>query len=331
MSHRALATLLSIVLFLPILGCGKASPVAPNGTTITLTANPSLIQSSTGTSTITAVVIKPNGTPATSGTQVRFTTDLGTIDPIEPTDRNGIAVATLRGDGRFGKATVTASVSGSSGSGGTGGTPPASGPTVAVQIGNSAKSITLQANPPNVAVADTSVKLVALVRDSNGQPLAGAGVNFTATIGTLRSGGAIVTTGANGQATDTLNLKAADIANQTTITVTATTAGGDGSLITSNSFTIQIQTGRPIADFVANNGGNNGFTVAFSDRTTGGTGALTHVWMFGDGNTSTDTNPTHAYATTAQSYTVTLTVTDSTGTQSSQKTKTISVPVTSEQ
>ena len=328
MQNRAFAPLLSIALFLAVLGCGKANPVAPNGSTITLTANPSVIASPTGTSTITAIIVKPNGTPATTGTQVRFSTDLGTIDPIESTDRNGVATATLHGDGRFGKATVTATISGSTTSSGTGSTP-AVGPTVAVQIGNSAKTITLQANPPNLTAAGGSVRLLALVRDSNGQPLAGAGVNFTTTLGTLRSRGAIVTTDASGQASDTLTLSATDVANQTVVTVTANTAGGDGTLISSNSFAIQIQSGRPVADFVADPGGNGGFTVNFQDRSIGGTGALSYNWTFGDGGSSTDQNPSHAYPSTAQTYTVTLIVTD--GTQSSSKSKTISVPVTTEQ
>ena len=126
-----------------------------------------------------------------------------------------------------------------------------------------------------------------------------------------------------------VQFSASDVANQTVVTVTANTAGGDGSLISSNSFSIQIQSGRPVADFVADPGGNGGFTVNFQDRSVGGTGALTYNWTFGDGGSSTDQNPSHAYPNTAQTYTVTLTVTD--GTQSSQKSKAISVPVTSEQ
>nr|MDP9121181.1 Ig-like domain-containing protein [Acidobacteriota bacterium] len=158
LAHLALL----LVLLLPLAACDKASPVAPSGSTIVISANPSFVTSATGTSTITVIARKANGTPVNRGTQVTFTVDIGTIDQSARTDNNGIATATLHGDGRLGKATVMASIGG----GTTGGA------MVAVTFGNPEKSITLQADPPTIPSAGGSVRLVALVRDAQGQPLA---------------------------------------------------------------------------------------------------------------------------------------------------------------
>ncbi len=245
MNRRALLPLLAAVLLLSVLvwvsGCGKASPVAPSGSTVTLSANPSEIASPTGTSTITAVVRKPNGTVA-AGVDVRFTTTLGTIDVLVATDSGGIATATLRGDGRSGTAMVNAAVDGA----GTGSSSGASGATaggLSVPIGGGGgKTITLQAVPANIPATGGKVKLVALVRDSTGNPAAGAQVNFSTSLGRLASGGGLVATNAGGEATDTLTVQSTDIGNQTSITVGAQTAAADGTLVTSPSFTVSILT-----------------------------------------------------------------------------------------
>jgi len=237
MSYRArlpllpasLLVLLVLGLVSGVAGCGKANPVAPSGSTITLSANPSELTSPTGTSTITAVVRKPNGTVA-AGVDVRFTASLGTIDTLVATNSGGIATATLRGDGRSGTATVNAAVDGG-----------ATATALMVPVGGGAKTITLQAIPASVPAAGGKVKLVALVRDATGQPSAGAGVNFTTNLGRLASGGGLVTTDARGQATDTLTLQASDVGNQTSITVGAQTAAADGSL-QSATFTVAILT-----------------------------------------------------------------------------------------
>ena len=223
MSHRALSLPLSAVLLVSaalVSACGKANPVAPSGSTITLSANPSEIPSPTGTSTITAVVRKPNGTVA-AGVEVRFTASLGTIDVLAKTDSGGVATATLKGDGRTGTATVNATVDGG-----------ATAMALMVVIGGGGHTITLQAIPATIHASGGQVTLIAIVRDATGQPAVGAGVNFTTNLGRLASGGALVRTDANGQATDTLTLQATDISNQTSVSITAETAAADGSLQT---------------------------------------------------------------------------------------------------
>lgn len=295
-------------------GCDKASPVAPEGSTLTLTANPSQITSATGTSTITAIARKPNGSPVVRGTEVRFITNLGTIDPVATTDDSGIAHATLRGDGRFGKATVSAQV----------GTAAATAPTVDIEIGIAAGSIVLQPSPTNIGVTGGTVNLVALVRDSRGQPMAGAPVNFTTELGRLTSGGRILNADANGQARDTLILSETDIASirSSTFNVTAQTTKSDGSLLVS-TFSISVDSARPVAAFRVTSAGNYG--VNFINESRGGSGVtLTYLWTFGDGQSSTETSPTHQYPQAVDTYTVTLRAT-ATGQGDDVESKTIQV------
>ena len=91
------------------LSCDKATPVAPDGTTISVTANPSRI-SLRGAATVTVVGRKPTGQPLDPGTEIRLSTDRGSIPAIATTDATGTAAATFQGDGRSGSATITASV-----------------------------------------------------------------------------------------------------------------------------------------------------------------------------------------------------------------------------
>jgi adhesin/invasin len=99
-----------------------------------------------------------------------------------------------------------------------------------VPIAGGAKTITLQALPANIANTGGVVTLIALVRDSLGQPAPDVKVNFTTTVGTLASKGGFKKTNGGGEATDTLTVLGSDLTNQTSITVTATAAAADGSL-----------------------------------------------------------------------------------------------------
>jgi len=293
---------LLLTLLVPALGCDKATPVAPTGTTLVISASPASIPTNTGSSTITVVARKANGTPVNPGTEVRFDTTLGTIDSVATTNSSGVATATLRGDGRFGKATVRA----------TSGV--ATAVTVDVEVGSAAKTISLQATPTTLAATGGDVKLTALVRNSNGQPAAGVGVNFTTELGRLRSGGAILTTDANGLVRDTLTVSADEIERTSTtgFTVNATTTDGSGGLV-STSFEVKVQTDRPTANFTASSLGK--FQVQFQSTSTGQE-PLDFEWDFGDpssaDNTSTDRNPRHDYGT-AGLFTVTLTVSNAQG------------------
>lgn len=224
-SIAALAALVLASVFLA--SCDTASPLAPEGSTLSLSASPTRIAAD-GSSTITAVALKPTGQPVNPGTIVRFSTTVGTIASSVPTDESGQAVATLQGTGEFGTATVSASL---------GGGDPI---TIEVVIGISAKTITLQTNPSAVSDrGDASgnlqpIELLATIRDDRSQPVEGAMVDFSTEAGSLDSAGRSVTTDAAGLATDTLVLTREDArsvqdnAFMVKATVATVGAGGGG-------------------------------------------------------------------------------------------------------
>lgn len=294
------------------LACDSAIPTAPAGTILTISASPSQI-TSTGSSTITVVGRQPNGSPLNEGTEIFFSTDLGSVNPaVSPVDEDGIARTTLRGDGRVGSASVQAMVS--TGSGGEGGAGTA---TVEVLIGRVAGGVSLQATPTSVPETGGTISLLALVRDDEGQPLASVSVNFETDVGTLQSGGSFITTNAQGEARDTLTLTSGDlngVAGDTFSVGVEAAAGGD---VRSDSAEISILR-LPEADFGFT---PNRLTVSFDDRSTGN--PTSWFWDFGDGQTSTSRNPTHTYET-AGSYTVRLTVRNSVGEDTTSRVVTVS-------
>lgn len=267
-------------LVLVAVGCDEASPVAPAGTTLSITVTPSQIGAN-GTATVRVTALKANGTAVNPGTEVRLDTTLGTIEPIVEIGDGGVATATLRGDGRVGTATVTARA---------GNAEPA---TVDVSVGKFAASITLQASPGQVG-GGGSVQLLAVVRDDEARPLPGASVNFLTEVGTLESRGGLVTTNAQGQARDTLRVSEADVQAFTGVSFTAeAVVGGEGGTLQRDSVSIRILTGEPVPRFIARRGANQ-LQVVF-DNESEGAPPLTFQWEFGDGATSTQDSPIHDY------------------------------------
>lgn len=211
MNERILWALLLTAGLLLSPACDKASPVAPAGTTITLSVNPTRINLD-GQATVTAIVRRDNGAPVNPGTVVNFSTSLGEIDPEDaPTDNTGVARTTLRGAGQIGIATVSAS------------TGPVAPVSVDVQIGSLASSMTLQASPTSVGESGGEVDLLAVVRDDAGQLLPNLAVNFSTSAGTLDSRGAALLTNERGEARDRLVVTEIDIIalGADVITVTA--------------------------------------------------------------------------------------------------------------
>jgi hypothetical protein len=339
MMHRAAPLVLSIlavfcvVSVIAFVSCDKATPVAPSGSILVISANPTKIALN-GTSTITVIGRKPDGQPLNPGTEIRLSATNGTVPSIVTTDSSGNATAIYQSNGTPGNATITAATGTGSGSGGTttsDGTGSTSGSltaSVTIQVGISAKTVTLQPTPTSIPVPvapkTSNVQLLAIVRDANGQPQANQGVNFSTDLGTLDSRGAIIFTDANGQAHDTLRVSAADLSsNATSIHVTAQTAGSDGGLV-SGSATITVQTTRPTAAFDYTQG-TTSLDVVFVSRATG-TGSFTYTWDFGDGASATTQNPTHTYAA-AGDYNVQFTVTDPSSGLSDTAIARITVPV----
>lgn len=308
--------------------------MAPEGTILSISANPTKIALN-GTSTITVIGRKPDGNPLNPGTEIRFSSTMGSIDSIATTDRTGTATAIFRSNGQLGTATITAetgSATGSSGGGttsdSTGSSSGVSSASVTVLVGTVAGSILLQPTPTTLPTTGGTVHLLAIVRDANGSPLAGQGVNFTADYGRLNSRGGTVNTDANGEARDTLTLTAADLANNVaSVTVTAQTVGGGssgGTSLLSAMATIHIQTAVPVASFTYQAGSSTD-SVQFISTSTG-PGPFTYSWNFGDGASSTDASPEHTYSS-AGMYNVVLTVTSPSG-LSATATARVTVPVT---
>lgn len=179
-----------LLCLVPILawGCDSANPVAPSGTVLTVTANPTQIALSGEASIITVTGFRPDGNPLNPGTQITLQTNLGTLQPLDgeipgglsvaEADANGRVMARLLGDGRSGEAMVSASLT-------SGGDATA---MVAVQIGEtdtSKPTVVISANPTVVAVRGSS-RISILGRATDGTPVgSNERVRLTADLGFL--------------------------------------------------------------------------------------------------------------------------------------------------
>jgi hypothetical protein len=194
-------------LLLALMGCSAVDYVAPEGTTLTLTANPSTVPVNGGTSTLTVVGTKTSGFPLPDGTVITFITTLGSVTP-QAEIHGGVATAVLASTGQSGEASVTAR----SGN--------AVSEAVVVTIGVAATTLTLTATPATLPAGGGTSNLVAVVFDDSGVPIQGATVVFQTTGGTLFSGGSPVVTNSRGEATDTLT---------TTVEASVTATAGSAS------------------------------------------------------------------------------------------------------
>lgn len=278
-----------------VAACSEGTPVAPAGAVLRVSAYPTRI-AKLGSSQITVNAYRSNGNPVNPGTEIRMSSNVGQIEPVVYTNDSGQAIATLRGDGQVGTATVSAF----SGAG--------EAVTIDVAVGQLAASMTLQVTPSSVPEDGGRLDLLALVRDDQSQPLVDAQVNFRSEVGTLDSGGRFVVTNASGEARDRLTVTAADleVVGTNSFDVTAEVGGSGGGIISRN-FQVGIQRA-PLASFTFQ---RVGLVVTFNDTSTGG--PTTWLWDFGDGTpTSNQRNPVHTFADPG-TYVVSLTVRNSIG------------------
>jgi hypothetical protein len=224
MSRLKLAALL--LAFISLANCEEAPLTAPNGSSIFLQANPGFVIANGGISVVTAVVTEPAGTFVPDGTEVFFFTNLGRIDQTGKTVR-GIARVNFVSDSRSGRATVTA-ISGQA--------PGGTNPSVEIAIGSALPSRVNVAADPQRITSPRNTRIVATVFDEFGNAVQNVPVSFTIDGSlveeTLDSGGALIYTNSNGQATDTLRTQAPVGLGQKTVTVTATTASGITGTVT---------------------------------------------------------------------------------------------------
>lgn len=230
--------------------CHQAIPVAPEGSSIEVIANPTTISAYGGVSVITAILHDGTGQPVADGTVVQFFTDLGRIDEQGRTN-DGVARVNLVADGRSGTANVTASSGGGivAPSSSPSGTPSSTGvqtgdegrlfgtsgavalaasgvsKTIPVTIGTKAPTtVVISADPRNIASdAPRYSNLTATVFDKDGNPIANVPVVFRIVDGSdpdfsefVESGGRPIFTDNNGQARDRLwTTRARDATTQT--------------------------------------------------------------------------------------------------------------------
>jgi PKD repeat protein len=244
---------------------------------------------------------------------VQFSTTLGTFNhTVVTTDNSGAAVSTLTGNGQLGTAKVMA-FSGD-----------VMSTEVDVMIGAAEALITLQATPSTIGQdVTTNVQLVALVRDAQGNPVAGSPVSFSSQAGTLKSHGNFVLTDSTGAAHDVLTVTAQDLVNQTGSSFNVGVQGSTGTAVT---FAINIARA-PVANFTATVTNGN-LSVSFTDTSTNH--PTSWMWDFGDpasgsANHSTVENPAHTFSAPG-TYIVTLTAANAIGSGSTSQAVTVTGP-----
>jgi PKD repeat protein len=206
----------SLLLCVGALGsaCHGVPLLAPSGSTITLTALATALPLN-GSTQIIAQVIEPAGTPPQHGTQLTFTTTLGTIvPPVAETDTSGRVLVTFQAGNQNGNATIVAISGGVSASGTN---------AVKIAVGTAAVGrVVLAANPTLVPANGGTSTITASVFDINGNALPSAQVLFSTTAGSLET--LVATTDQNGAATTVLRT-----ANQATVTASVGAQGGSTS------------------------------------------------------------------------------------------------------
>ncbi len=283
-----------VVLAAGLAACDKVPLLAPTNSTITLSASTRVLPLN-GSTGLTAFVTESSGTPVQNGTTVRFTTTLGSVQPVETQTINGLAVATFLAGSSSGVADIRAVSSGPTGT-------DAATTTNLVQITIGAAAITgvvVQASPSSVPASGGSIEIIATATGPNNLALGGVGVTFSTTAGTLSANTA--TTDGNGQARVTL-------ATNRAATVTARVGSLSGTVEVTVSPTASVTlttspasptTGQPVTLTVTPATGTApSVSIAWGD------GASTNM-----GLVSAAQSVTHAYSN-AGSYTITATATD---------------------
>jgi adhesin/invasin len=221
-----ISRLLLLVFVVAAAACDKVPLTAPTNSTITISAASRSVGLG-GSTEVSAFVAENSGTPVQNGTSVRFTTNLGRVDPVEAQTRNGVAVTTFFAGDTSGTAQIRAT------SGGTAGT----ANTVDVAVGAvAATTVVMSAQPNTLPVGGGTSTIVASVLDGAGNRLRGVPVSFSTDVGTLSSSSAV--TDSNGDATVQLTTSRQAV-------VTARAGGGGGSGITA-SVTVRVVTANAV-------------------------------------------------------------------------------------
>jgi hypothetical protein len=279
-------------------GCDKVQLTAPASSTITLSASTRTLPTG-GSTELSAQVIEQGGTPVQNGTTVRFSTNLGRVDPVETQTRNGIATTTFFAGDVSGAAEVKAS-SGGAGSASSGTTATATN-AVTILVGAAAvDSVTVRASTGSVPATGGTVDIVATVTSTGGAngstavgggPLPGVAVSFSTTAGTLSSGREV--TDGNGEAKTRLTTDA-----NATVTAMAGTKSATVAIQALNPVATPTITLAAVGATAVAKGQSWTLTATLTNNAALGT-PVRFEWAFGDGSTDTTNGPAIAHVYTS--------------------------------
>lgn len=280
-----------IALLTAAAACEKVALLAPTGSTVTISVSSTTLGAN-GTAEVIATVIESAGTPVHNGTEVRFQTSVGTVDPATVRTEGGVAKTTFRANGASGTAKVLAFSGG------------AKSAEVEVRVGSAAaETVAVRTTPSTVPQTGGTVAVIATVRDASGAALAGAQVVFTTDSGTLSTGSAI---------SDDLGEAHSSLTTSREATVRASVAGKEGTarvtIVTLPTVTVSVAPTNPTVGAAAT------ITVSPGTATTGNP-IRDVVVDFGDGDSTnlgsiTGATPVQHVYTRTGPYTITVTATD---------------------
>jgi hypothetical protein len=267
-------------------GCDSLPLLAPTDSTVTLTTASKFVPIG-GSTQVTAFVAESSGTPVQNGTTVRFTANLGRVEPVEALTTNGYAVATFLAGDASGVADVRATSGAVGGSVGEGEGASSSNVVQITVGGAAADAVLLNASPASVPSSGGTVTIIASVVDAHGNRLANVPVSFSTDAGTLSA--TVATTDVSGDARVQLTTN-----RQTVVTARA---GGQTATVT-----IAVDT--PLTITASPTSGTLLTIFTFTVTPAQGSGVQNVDVDFGDGQSATlgaITAPTpvsHQYATT---------------------------------
>jgi hypothetical protein len=184
--------LLALLPCLILMQCDLVDPVAPDGATMTLYANPTTISIIGGVSEITAIITESDGYPVPDGTVINMVSDLGRLEYNQMNTNNGTVHNQLHSEGVGGTATITA-YSGV-----------LSEITTTVEIGITPSAVAVSADPQFLPPGGGQSQIKAVVFDEDFIPMPNVSVSMSTSAGALQSGGAPLVTDADGTVRDLL-------------------------------------------------------------------------------------------------------------------------------
>lgn len=172
-----------------VVACERVPLTAPTASTITVSVDQTTLPIN-GQATVRAIVIESAGTPVQNGTQVVFSTTLGSFNPRESTTVNGVATTTFMAGVISGATKINAYSGGAStGSGNSStGSGNSSAGGVEVKIGTAGVDrISVRSEPTNVPVTGGTVVIVATLFDVSGNAIVNTPLSFSTDFGSLSS------------------------------------------------------------------------------------------------------------------------------------------------